>query len=428
MRTVLVNLVYVIGGEAAVRAANFAAVLFIAREYGAATLGAYAVSLALVTVVVMFVDNGLQTAAITQLSSDGTNRNNIIGRLTLSKTILLSGAAVILTVAAGWIKPGHFFLAIGVWVTVRAILQSYSQLQMAVLKSVSKTNWIGIIQSVHGGFLFAGIYLSFRQGWSIVVLLGWLTLCQLLELLLSMAVLYRGGIWPTWHGRLGFLAIMRIAAPFGIAYGLANLIVRSDTIVLSRFVPLAELGAFSAANSILLIVYVSAWLFGSVLLPEMVRLSGTPESLRLYTNQWARWLALVTVPCALLVSLVAPRLIVALYGAAFAGSGVLGSVMALACPFIILNSVYTTFTIAANTRMTFVGIYGACALATVGLDLCLGRAFGSMGIASAIAIREAGMLAAFRLLTHRVRSSDVKIQPRLLRRRLGATQKTREAS
>jgi hypothetical protein len=75
--------------------------------------------------------------------------------------------------------------------------------------------------------------------------------------------------------------------------------------------------------------------------------------------------------------------------------------MALACPFILLNSVYSTFTIAANSRATFLGIYGACALATMGLDFFLGRAFGSMGIASAIAIREVGMLAGFRLLTSR---------------------------
>jgi O-antigen/teichoic acid export membrane protein len=193
-----------------------------------------------------------------------------------------------------------------------------------------------------------------------------------------------------------------MAAPFGIAYGLANLIVRSDTIVLSRFVSLAELGAFSAANSILLIVYLSAWLFSSILLPEMVRLSDKPESVKLYTNQWVRWVALVTVPCALLVSLVAPRAIVLLYGPAFAGSGLLASVLAIASPLIVLNSIYTAFTVATNSRTIFLGMYGACALATLGLDFLLSRAFGSMGIAIAIVIREAGMLAGFRLLTSHI--------------------------
>ncbi|HTC41878.1 MAG TPA: oligosaccharide flippase family protein [Candidatus Acidoferrales bacterium] len=402
MRAVLQSVVSVIGGEAAVRAANFGAVLVIARAYGRAALGAYAVSLAVVTVVVMFADNGLQTAAITQISSLNAHRNQIIGRLTASKSILLAMAAILLAVVAGLAKQEALFLAIGFWVTIRAILQSYSQLQMAVLKSVSKANWIGIIQCVHSAILFAGIWLAMKHGWTIFSLLGWLASCQLLELLLGTAVLYRNGIWPSWPARLNFFATVKMAAPFGIAFGLANLIIRSDTIVLSTLIPLAELGAFSAANTILLIVYVCAWLFGSILLPEMVRLSGQHDNLKMYTNQWMRLVVLVSAPAALLVSLAAPKAIFILYGPAFAGSGTLASIMVIACPLILLNSIYTARTIATNSRAIFLGIFSVGALASLALDFIFGRAYGSVGVAWAIVVREAGMLLAFSLLTSRL--------------------------
>jgi O-antigen/teichoic acid export membrane protein len=402
MRAVLQSVVSVIGGEAAVRAANFAAVLVIARAYGRAALGAYAVSLAVVTVVVMFADSGLQTAAITQISSLNAYRNQIIGRLTASKSILLAMATILLLVVAGLTKQEALFLAIGFWVTVRAILQSYSQLQMAVLKSVSKANWIGIIQCLHSAILVAGIWLAMKDGWAISSLLCWLASCQLLELLLGTAVLYRNGIWPSRPVRLNFFATVKMAAPFGIAYGLANLIIRADTIVLSTLVPLAELGAFSAANTILLIVYVCAWLFGSILLPEMVRLSSQPESLKMYANQWMRLVVLVAVPAALLVSLAAPRAIMVLYGPPFAGSGTLASIMVVASPLILLNSIYTARTIATNSHAMLLGIFSVGALASLALDFLFGRAYGSLGIAWAIVIREAGMLVAFWLLTSRL--------------------------
>jgi O-antigen/teichoic acid export membrane protein len=402
MRAVMQNIVSVIGGEAAVRVANFAAILVIARAYGRAALGAYSVSLAVVTVVVMFADNGLQTAAITQISSVNAQRNQIIGRLAVSKSILLGVAAILLAILGSWTKQGPLFTAIGFCVALRAILQSYSQLQMAVLKSVSKANWIGIIQCVHSASLFVGIWLAMKQGWTIFSLLWWLASCQLLELLLGTAVLYRNEIRASWPVRLDFLATVKMAAPFGIAYGLANLIIRSDTIVLSTFVPLAELGAFSAANTILLIVYVCAWLFGSVLLPEMVRLSSEQESLRMYANQWTRWVILITVPGALLVSLVAPTVIVVLYGPAFAESGTLASIMIMACPLILLNSIYTARAIATNSRGIFLGIFGVGTLVSLALDFFFGRAYGSTGIAWAIVIREAGMLFAFWLLTSRL--------------------------
>jgi O-antigen/teichoic acid export membrane protein len=413
MKAVLQNLASVVGGEAAVRAANFVVVLFISREYGAAALGAYAVSLAVSTVVVMFADNGLQTAAITQLSSANPGRRETLAQLTIAKTTLLAVAAMVLAGIALGARETSFFLAIGAWVSLRAMLQSYSQFQMAVLKSVAKARWIGIIQALHSAALFLGIWLSFERAWNIFLLLMWLTLCQLLELLLATVVLYKSGMQPRWPQRLRFLATIKMAAPFGIAYGLANLIIRADTIVLSAFAPLSEVGSFSAANTALLLVYVSSWLFGSILLPEMVQLSGKPEEQKAYANQWARRVLLVAVPCAVLFSIAAPRLISLLYGPAFVSSGTLGSIMALACPFILLNSIYTTLAFAANGRSIFLGIYGAGAVATFILDFALGRSFGSLGIACAIVIREALIFLAFWLLTLRSASPAPSLQAKL---------------
>jgi O-antigen/teichoic acid export membrane protein len=410
MRTIILNLASVVGGEAAVRAANFVAVLFIARTYGGATLGVYATCLAVITVALMFADNGLQTSAITQLSSTASTRNRIIGQLAVSKTILLASAVLLLPVIAAWTKPSPLLWAIGGWVTLRIVLQSYSQLQLAILKSVSKANLIGIIQFLHSLFLLAVIWLSFKEGWSVLVLLAWMTFCQFLEVTFGFVVLYRSGIHPLWPERLAFWATMRMATPFGITYGLANLIIRLDTIVLATLVSAEELGAFSAANAILLAVYVSAWLFGSILLPEMVRLAGRPENLKHYVNQWARWVILLTVPGSLVVYLTAPRVIVLLYGPAFSRSGAIASVLALACPFILLNSVYTTFAVTTNNRAIFLGIFASAAAVTLGLDLLLGHAFESMGVASAIVLREAGMLVGFLALTSRIsaRTSEGK--------------------
>jgi O-antigen/teichoic acid export membrane protein len=412
MKMVLQSLASVIGGEAAVRAANFVAVLFIARAYGQTTLGSYALSLAVVTIVIMFADNGLQTAAITQLTSLTAGRNQVIGQLFISKTILLAAAVVILLAVAAWMGPDPLFPAIGFWVTLRTLLQSYSQLQMAIFKSVSKANWIGVIQFIHSLILLLGIGLSFKLSWNVFVLLAWMTFAQLSELLFGAVILYRSDIAFRWPERLRFIAIIKMAAPFGIAYGLANLIIRSDTVILSIFAPLSEIGAFSAANAILLIIYVSSWLFSSILLPEMARLSNDSAGPKTYANRWMRWLMLITVPCALLCSLAAPRAIVLLYGPAFASSATLASVMVLACPLILLNAIYTSLTIATNSRGILLGVYGFGALATVGLDFVLGRTFRSIGVASAIVVREAGMLFGFWLLTSYLPSHRLEFELR----------------
>jgi O-antigen/teichoic acid export membrane protein len=398
MRTVIQNLVSVLGGEAAVRAANFAAALFIARAFGGFALGAYAACLAVITVVVMIADNGLQTFVITELTGRPSERESIIGQVYLYKTILMVAAIVLLAAIAGSLKVSMFLWGIGTWVAARTVLQSYSQLQMAILKSLSKTNAIGVIQLIHSLLLFAGIGVALQRHWTIFGLLVWFTAGQLFELALAFAVLLHAGFQPRWPAAPQFWSSMRKSAPFGVTSGLASLIVRSDTVVLSTLVPLSVLGTFSAPNSILLIVYVAAWLMGSVLLPEMVRLASNVEDLKHYVNRWTRLLAFTSTLIAILACLAAPKFIPLLFGPAFDRSGALASVMALACPFILLNSVYTNFAIAMNKRAVFTGLFAGTAVLAVSLNFALGRAFGPTGIATAIVIREVSLLAGFWIL------------------------------
>jgi O-antigen/teichoic acid export membrane protein len=398
MKAVLQNLASVLGGEAAVRVANFVAVLFIAREYGGTVLGAYAVALAMVTVVVMFADNGLQTLAITQMSAASTASNQIFGRLLFAKTAMMGASIVVLVLIAAATAQETLFVEIGLWVALRTIVQAYSQLQLAILKSVSRANVIGVVQSLHSVLLFVGIGFAYKQSWGVFALLGWLTLCQFFELALGARVLHGNGIVPRWPERLRLLQTLKLAAPLGIGYGLANLMIRSDTIILSIFASLAAVGMFSAANSILLIVYLSSWLFSSILLPEMMRIEHGPQGLTAYVNQWARRVLVASVPCVVLVCWLAPRAIVLLYGAKFASSGLIASALFVACPFILLNAIYTAQVIAIHRADIFVKVYGLGAVATLALDCLLGYLVGPMGISVAIVIREAGILLGYRFL------------------------------
>jgi O-antigen/teichoic acid export membrane protein len=403
------NLVSVLGGEAAVRAANFTAALFIARVHGGTVLGAYAASLAVITVVVMFADNGLQTLAITDLSAFNAHHASILGPLYLSKLILTVAALLLLAGLAFGARVSPYVLWMGSWISLRTTLQSFSQLQMAVLKALDRVIVIGIAQGVHALVLFLCVGTAFQRGWGIFTLLAWLAVGQLIELsLLSLAVA-SSKIRCTWPAHAFFWASMRRSTPFGITSGLANLIVRSDTIVLSALVPLAELGNFSAANSILAMVYVTAWLLGSVLLPPMVRQSGSLDELKTYVRNCIRWTFATSIPCVLAAFWAAPKVLVFLYGSSFARAGALASVMALACPFILANAVYTNRFLATNSRTQFLGLFAWTAIAAFVLDLFFGGMFGAMGVAIAIVIREVGMLLAFWVLTSRIPSPATQL-------------------
>ena len=409
MKNAFKPMISVLGGEAGVRIANLCFTLVIARMFGGAALGVYAASIAVITIAVMFAENGLQTTAILELSAENSERGKIAGKLYLCKTALTFAAMLILAGAGFAMRLNAFEWMVAFWVTLRTVLQSYSQLQMSFLKALSKANVIGPIQLAHTLLLLAGIFLTYKLGWSLHLLLAWFTAGQLCELTLTSFAVLRAGIQPAWPSANYFWPTIRRSMPLGIANGLANAIIRLDTVVLAALVTLPELGTFSAANALLAVFYVACWLFGSVLLPEMVRLSSSPEALRAYTRTWAFWIVSMLTPCVLLAFWAAPRVMVLLYGQGFSRSGAIASTMALACPLILLNTLYANVAMAINSKSVYLGIFAATAAVTVGLDFLLGRGFGAMGVAAAIVIREAGMFGAFWVLMSRSPSPAAQV-------------------
>jgi len=405
------NLVSVIGGEAMVRVANFAAALVIARVHGAFVFGLYATSLATATVAVMFADNGLQTSAMTELGNNRQASNNVIGQLYLAKTALIMVTLVLLLGIGLWLDISHFAWMVGALVTLRTIIQSYSQLQMSMLKSTGRMKVIGVIQSIHSAILLCGTGLAFKHGWGVLGLLGLLVAGQTLEAVLLARSLWRAGIWPTWPGAGSCWSLILRSTPLGIGYGLANLIVRLDTIVLAALIPMSEMGQFSAADMILVIIYVVAWLSGSVLLPEMIRRAGMPGHLHTYIKKWTRLVLVTVTPCALLGYWLVPKIIPFLYGPLFSRAGALASLMLLATPFILLNSVHANRAIATGSRATYLGVFALTAVVTLALNYVLDHSLGAKGAAAAIVIRELGMFAGFWMLASRAPGPAPQFSP-----------------
>lgn len=409
MKKTLLNLVSVLGGEAMIRLANFAAALVIARVHGASVLGLYATCLAVITIAVTFADNGLQTAAITELTSLSSKAEQKLGELYLAKIILTVIVMVLLFAVGVHQHFDRFVWMIAVLVAVRTVVQSYSQLQMAILKSQGRMHGIGLIQGAHALILIAGIGVAITRGWPVSMLLGWLVFGQCLEAALATASVFRTGIRARWPGAASSLALVLRSTPFGLMSAFANLIARLDTIILSTLVALPELGQFSAADTLLLIVYVASWLFGSVVLPEMVQRASLPILLREFVNKWVRLISLAVIPSALLAFWLAPKLAVSFYGQAFAPAGAIISVMMIACPLIFLNSLYANLAIAIGLRALCLRVFAATTIVTIGLNYFFGRAFGPIGIAAAIVVREFVMLAGFWMLSLRLPAETIHL-------------------
>jgi O-antigen/teichoic acid export membrane protein len=164
-----------------------------------------------------------------------------------------------------------------------------------------------------------------------------------------------------------------------------------DVIVLAWIVPGQEVGHFAAAQQVLVAVYLLSWLLGSVLLPELVRLSSSSSALHTYVGHWVRLLTLTSVPLAILGAASGPIVMRLVYGKDFASAGIPFSILWLTMPFVLLNALYLNRAIALGNRSLYVSSYVIGAGAGVVADLVLTLTLGIIGTALAAFLREVGM-------------------------------------
>jgi O-antigen/teichoic acid export membrane protein len=399
------NLASVVGGETLLRAANFLVAVLVAREYGAAQFGLYATSLAYVTIAVMIADNGLQVSAITSLHEASGKIGPAVGRLYLAKTLpllaVLAGTAAVLSLA----RCSALVWTVAGGLALRTVLQSYCQLQVALLKAIDRMPAIGLVQALHFAALAAGLLAVHRLRLPILNLMEVLLFCQLVEFAGSWDRLRGAGLLPG-RAKLGeALQLLAASTPYGVSFTIAAFFLRLDVIVLAWIVPAREIGHFAAAQQVLVAVYLLSWLVGSVLLPELVRLAATPEALHAYTSRWVLRLLAAAVPAAILGALGGPSFMRWVYGQAFAGADRPFVILCLAIPFVLLNALYLNRAIALGARSLYLNAYAAAAVCGIAADLAFTLALGITGTALAALLREGGLFAYLHLVGNRKRSA-----------------------
>jgi O-antigen/teichoic acid export membrane protein len=395
MKETILNLCSVMSGEFLLRAATFFAAVVIARSYGPAVLGIYAIALAYSSIAVTVADNGLMVSSVVEISRAPSHGSRILSKVYAAKTLLFLPMLVILAALGIRARLSAAEWSISVLLTLKAMVQAYCQVNVGVLKSIGRMHLITVSQGLNFAVLATALALVYYSSWSISVLLAWMLGAQLVEWCLSTFFISRFGIRIEGLPFSQCWSLMRRSTAMGATYTVAALILRSDVIVASILFSTTEVGRFASAHMLLVVMYLSSWLFSSVMLPDLVRLVPDGPASRHYVRKWTGIIATVTVPACLIFSWAARRVFPLVYGPQFSSSSILATIMLLALPFIVLNALYVSHQIALGNPRVYLSVYVATGLGSIALSFLLGHLFGLPGIAVAIVAREAGMLGAF---------------------------------
>lgn len=369
----------------ALKALNFVYFIAVARLLGDESYGIYMAAAAIVGMAGVFLELGLTQYVERTLAQDRARIGALLGNLiALRLALALTGVGAIpaaailggyerqIVVAAALMAGTFLFSAVLYPLTV--LITSAERYDLSAPLQVTAqlvANLCGLTALLAGFGLFG------------LLLAGYVALP--LQIVLTMRLIRRHDLGPMWTpiDLRAWSGMVRAALPFGLTSLALVFNFNADTVILSRLVEAAEVGWYNAAYSLVFRLVAVA---DGLLLTMTVSLArgqrDDPAAVRAWTAGTIRWLLLLSLPVAAILSLLAAPAIALLYGPAFAPAAPLLAMLAWDIPLLLFTAFCGNVSAAVGRERPAALIYLGAAMLNVTLNLALIPAFGATAAAA----------------------------------------------
>lgn len=383
--------------------AHYAMLIIIARGLGSDAFGSYIFGTTFSALFVTIPNFGLDRIVIREVSRKHQSASQYLVaagvlRLVLAVIALLSASAI--AYISGYSPDTRritFILGIALTINLFSELLRSLFFAFQAMPSEAFVRSIGRIITVL--VVAIAVYLT-----ADIVVVSWLIVgAALLEVALyGTALLLRFNLPPlVFHPDL-CRSLIRAAFPLAMSTILVTMYFRVNVIILTTLKGEVVAGWFGAAFTFLqLSQFISAAIIGATLPALSQQHFQAPQRLHQSLEKVSRYLLLLVLPFAVLLSYAAYPVIVLMYGPGYEQSAQALQILVWASIFMFLGSLYATVLIAAGTQGRIVGIYAVATIISIGANLVLIPQFSVVGASFSTVITEAFVAGAFFWLVRR---------------------------
>ena len=393
------NATLVLGVQVALKILAFLFNVYVVRRLGDVHFGQYATVMAYVAIFAIFTDWGMSPYAVREMAQDHSQTAWLLPNVVAMRMLLSLIIMVIAPVSAMWLgKEGDMVLGIFLASAGLFLYAFQGPLDSALIsrERLDYTSAFALINQLVfwalGVFLlvnglgFIGLIIASLTGVGVVALLSGWTLFKLGVGRLALSVRR----WPQL-----FLA----ALPFGVSSISDVLVQRFDTVLMSFVLSDAAVGWYSVPGTLINPILLIAQSIAIAMYPSMVRsYAEDPESLPGAVWQSIKYLIILCLPIAVGGTMLADRIIIALYGEEFQESIPVLQVMLWALPSLFLLELLGRVAETLHLERPAARVNVINAVITVLLNLVLVPVLGVMGAALALLLGRTVRLIQFWLL------------------------------
>ena len=404
-RRILANTTYRLVADVGAKIASVALFVVMARELGEAGFGLFSFALALVTLVTAVADFGQDRILTREVARVPAALDDYLANtLALKLAVALPGLAVAAGVVAATGGDGKtqalvVLLGLGViadllTATCFASFQAFERMAFipAVLVTERLVTALGGITALllgAGVVAVAAVFLA-----SAVLALG-LALLLLVRRVARPRPEVRPSAWP---------ALMRAAAPIGVAGVFGIVLFRIDTVMLAAFEPDAVVGHYGAAYRLFETTLFLSWAVGAAVYPLLSRSSRASEPpVGLVYERSLKLVVALTLPLAAGACVLSGPLVRLVFGAEYAEAGDALALLAPAIALYPISYVAGYLLVSQDRALTLTVTYALVAAENVLLNFVLIPWLSLEGAALGTSISE--LLAASILVAGSVRAT-----------------------
>jgi O-antigen/teichoic acid export membrane protein len=397
LSAVLRNTGYLAFAETAKPALSFVLILVIARTLGRDGMGSYTIILTFTSLFELIATFGVGTLIVRGIASHPDQfsfyANGAIGVAIVATAIV---TPVMLIALHAFNYPPDISLGIRLlaWTLLVSILQQYALSLCEGLQNMRLRAVISVADTA--GRLITGVFMVLQGHGVLGVVEGIVVVRAITTLLAFIAIAHHTGFSVDYRGMFRSSGKFAVAGLPFLFTAIASAAAWSvNTLMLSKLSSVSEVGTYNAASRITDIIKTFLFSYQIALLPMMsASFINSREQFRRDCNTSIKYLALLTVPMATGISVLASRIIGLVFGIKFAPAVPVLQVLAWTVCVFSVAMVFARVLIASHHQMLDLYCNLAALVVNVSLGWVLIRSYGPVGagISTLISLSAFGLL------------------------------------
>lgn len=396
--TVVSNTAFLLIGQMVTGALSLLLVLAIARYLGNVGLGSYSAAIAISALLMQLLDFGIPTYAIREIARRKESAkdyvSNIMGLRTVISFFMAAAAAVLLLFLVSssriTIQTAEI-MGLAVFATALSFL---AEPLRAVLLAYEKHHYYAAVWIIErlAFILFALAMLLTGKG-LFEVMLGF-GLSALIALAINAAIVWKSftkfSVIISFSKKADWKNLIISGMPFWLSNLLMTIYLRIDTLMLSVLKGFAATGLYNAAYKIIDVFTFVPLAVSAAFYPTLSRLfkNGTGTMLGTLYKRAFYYLAIVAIPMAVMLTILADRVMKFLYTSEFAPAATALQILIWAELFIFMNYLMGYMLNSIDKQKLFTTSTGAYAGVNILLNLAAIPKFSYMGAAAVALITQ----------------------------------------